>query len=114
MCAVRDAAVVAPKERQEILREIALVLLGQRAHDAEVQRDVLAAVRRVDGDENVARVHVGVKEAVAKHLGEKDLDAGARQPLDVDALLDAGALDWLIGVPSMRCMTMTSLLHQSQ
>ena len=46
----------------------------------------------VDGDEDVARVHVGVEEAVAEHLREEDLDAGARQPLDVDAGL-AQAVD---------------------
>ncbi len=41
----RDAVVVAAEEREEVLREVALVLLGQRAHDAEVERDVLAVVR---------------------------------------------------------------------
>ena len=33
----------------------------------------------VDRDEDVARVHVGVEEAVAEHLREEDLDAGARE-----------------------------------
>ena len=32
-------------------------------------------------------MHVGVEEAVAEHLREEDLDAGAREPRDVDALL---------------------------
>jgi hypothetical protein len=35
--------------------------------------------------QDVARVHVGVEEAVAEHLGEEDLDAGARERLQVDA-----------------------------
>ena len=39
------------------------------------------------GDQDVARVHVGVEEAVAKHLREENLHARARQLLDVDALL---------------------------
>ena len=39
-----DAPVVAAEEREEVLREIALVALRQRAHDAEVERDVLAEV----------------------------------------------------------------------
>jgi hypothetical protein len=49
-----DATVVAAEEREEVLREVALVLVGQRAHDAEVERDVLPEVRRVDRDEDVA------------------------------------------------------------
>ena len=32
-------------------------------------------------------MHVGVEEAVAEHLREEDLDAGARELRDVDALL---------------------------
>ena len=32
-------------------------------------------------------MHVGVEKAVAEHLGEEDLDAGARERRDVDALL---------------------------
>ena len=85
----RDAVVVAAEEREEVLREIALVALRQRAHDAEVDRDVLAVVGAVDRDEDVARVHVGVEIAVAEHLREEHLDAGAREPLQVDAGLDA-------------------------
>ena len=57
----------------------------ERPDDAEVDRDVLAVVRRIRRDEDVARVHVGVEEAVAEHLREEDLDAGARQALQVDA-----------------------------
>ena len=83
---LRDAAVVAAEEGEEVLREVVLVDLGERAHDAEVERDVASVV----GDEDVARVHVGVEEAVAEHLREEDLDAGARERRDVDALLSAG------------------------
>ena len=36
-------------------------------------------------DEDVAGVHVGVKEVVAEHLREEDLDAVLREPLDVRA-----------------------------
>ena len=38
-----------------------------------------------DVDEDVAGVHVGVKEVVAEHLREEDLDAVLREPLDVRA-----------------------------
>jgi len=44
---LRDAAVVAVEEGEEVLREVALVHLRERAHDAEVERHVLALV----GDE---------------------------------------------------------------
>ena len=79
----RDALVVAPQEAEEVLREIVLVELRERSHDPEIERDV-AALRR---DEDVPGMHVGVEEAVAEHLHEKNLDAGARELLDVDALL---------------------------
>ncbi len=80
-----DALVIALEEGQEILRQIVLVDIGQGADDAEVQRDVAAAVRPFGGDENVAGMHVGVEEAVAEHLGEKYFDAGAGQARDVHA-----------------------------
>ena len=73
------ALVVAPEKGEEILRQVVLVDVGQRAHDAEIERDVLAARLGVDGNEDIARVHVGVEKTVAEHLGEEDLDAGARQ-----------------------------------
>ena len=84
----RHAVVVAAEEGEEVLREVALVALGEHAHDAEVDGDVLAVVRAVDGDEDVARVHVGVEVRVAEHLREEELDAGARELLQVDAGLD--------------------------
>ncbi len=40
----------------------------------------------IGGDEDVARVHVGMEKAVAEHLREEDLDAGAGEPRNVDAL----------------------------
>src|SRR5207302_9114088 len=73
------------EEREKILRKITLVALRQRTHDAEVERDVLAVVSGIDRDENIARMHVGVKEAVPKHLRKEDLDAGPGQALEVDA-----------------------------
>src|SRR5438552_5899664 len=84
----RDPVIVTAKEREKVLREIALVRVRQRSHDAEVERDVFALVRRVGRDEDVSRMHVGVEEAVAKNLGEENLDTGARELLNVDALHD--------------------------
>ena len=40
------ALVVAPEEGEEVLRQVLLVELGQRADDAEVERDVAAEGRR--------------------------------------------------------------------
>ncbi len=74
MCSFGDALVVAAEEGEEVLRQVILVGVGQRADDAEIERDV--AAESPGGDEDVARVHVGVEEAVAEHLGEEDFDAG--------------------------------------
>ena len=78
------AFVVAAKEGQEVLRQVFLVPVGQRADDAEIQRDVAAETARIQADHDVARVHVGMEEAVAKDLGEEDGDAVTRQLGDVD------------------------------
>ena len=80
---LRDAPVVAAEEGEEVLREVVLVDLGERAHDAEVERDVAPVV---GATKMLPGMHVGVEEAVAEHLGEEDLDAGARELRDVDAL----------------------------
>ena len=40
-----DALVVAPEEGDEVLRQVVLVAVGQRADDAEIQRDVAAEGR---------------------------------------------------------------------
>ena len=78
----RYTPVIAPKERQKVLRQIILVDGRQRAHDAEIERDVLTRGR----NENVAGMHVGVEKAVAEYLGKKYFHAGAREPGDINAL----------------------------
>ena len=75
------AMVVAAEEREEVLREIALVALGQRAHDAEVHRDVLAEIGGIGRNEDVSGMHVRVEIAVAKNLRKKKLDPGAGESL---------------------------------
>ena len=86
---VGHPAVVAVEEGEQVLRQITLVDGAERAHNAEVDRAVLAAWR----DEDVARMHVGVEEAVAKRLSEKYLDSVVREFFAVDAgrvnLIDA-------------------------
>ena len=73
--------IVAIEKREEIFREIALVLLAQRAHDPEIHRAVLALGR----DEDITRMHVGVEKPVAERLREENLHTVVRQPPHVDA-----------------------------
>ena len=77
-----DAAVVMLEEGQQVLRQVALILVGQGADDAEVHGDVAAAGL----DEDVAGVHVGMKEVVAEDLGEEDLHPTLAQQLHADPL----------------------------
>ena len=105
-CKLRDAPVVAVEEREEVLGEIVLVALVERADDAEVDGGVLRLLRVGDVDEDVAGVHVGMKEIVAKHLREEDLDAVLREPLDVGAR-GAQRLHVVDGMPTMRSIAIT-------
>src|SRR5690606_24487696 len=61
-------------------------LRRQAADDAEVDSDVLRFLRLMAGDEDIARVHVRVEEAVTEHLGEEYFDAALGQLLHVRAL----------------------------
>ena len=74
--------VVAAEEGKEVLGKIILVAVGQRADDAEIERDITA----VCGDKNVAGVHVGVEKTIAEYLGKKDFNAGGREFGEVDAI----------------------------
>ena len=111
---LRDAPVVAVEHREEILRQVVLVARIERADDAEIHRRVTRLLRIVDDHEDVARVHVGVEEVVAEHLGEEDVDAVLGQPRDVGARGAQRAPGPPIGTPWMRSITMTSLRQWSQ
>ena len=74
----RDALVVALEKGEEVLRQIVFVAVGERADNAEIERNIFAVVYFVGGDEDIARMHVGVEKAVAKNLSEKDFDTRAR------------------------------------
>ena len=80
-----DPVVVAVEEGEEILGQVVLVALVERAHDAEVDRAVLRVFRVLELHEDVARVHVGVEEVVPQHLREEDRHAVFREALDVGA-----------------------------
>ena len=55
-----DAAIVARDEAEQNFRKEAAFLQAEPAHDAEVDRDEAPAII----DEQIARMHVGVEEAV--------------------------------------------------
>jgi hypothetical protein len=75
----RHAAVIAPEESGEILGQVALIEFAQRTHDAEIDRREARGCHRIARHhEKIAGMHVGVKEMIAKNLGEEDLDARAR------------------------------------
>ena len=75
------ALVVAGDEAVEDFGEEAALLRPEPAHDAEVDRDELALVV----DEQIARMHVGVEEAVAQRVAQEGLDHRARQMRKVEA-----------------------------
>ena len=60
----RYALVIALEEGDKILRKIIFVGIGERAHDAEIQRDVAP----VSSHLYIARVHVGMEETFAEYL----------------------------------------------
>ena len=79
---LRRAAVIARDEAVEDFREEPPLLVAEPAHDAEVDGGE-AAVRI---DEQVARMHVGVKKAVAHGVAQERLDDGAAKLRQVVAL----------------------------
>ena len=96
------APVIAVEEGQEVFGQIALMILRELAHDAEIHGQVAGRRRVARIHENVAGVHVGMKKIVAERLLEKDLDAAFGQHLKVHAhaaqpvqLTDGNALDAL-------------------
>src|SRR5690554_6057769 len=66
-------AVIPAEEREQVAGQVALVVWRQGTHNAEIDGDVFRVGRVGDVDKNVARVHVGVEEAVPEHLGEENL-----------------------------------------
>ena len=76
-----NTSVVALEKGQKVLCQIILIDIIQCANNAEIECDIAAIM----GHQNIARMHVGVKEAVTEHLGEENLHAGTRQTIKVDA-----------------------------
>ena len=77
-----DAVVIAVEKGEEVDGEIAFVVVGQRADDAEIEGDVAV----VGGDQNVAGVHIGMEKAVAEDLCEEDFHAVIGKFVQIDAV----------------------------
>ena len=78
------AVVIAGDEAVQDFRQEQTFLGAEPTHDAEVHGDEL----RVVVDEQIAGMHVGMKEAVAQRVAEKGLDQRAREPRQVEAFRD--------------------------
>ena len=90
-----------------------LIARVERADDAEVHGDVLRLLGVRHVDEDVAGVHVGVKEVVAEHLREEDLDAVLGEPLDV-VCRRLQLVDFVDRMPKMRSIVSTFSRQKSQ
>ena len=77
-----SAVIVAGDEAVEDFGKKAPLLRPEPPHDAEVDRDQLAAIVH----EQVARMHVGVEEAVAQRVAQKSLNHRAGEVLEIEAL----------------------------
>jgi hypothetical protein len=79
----RHAAIVAVEKGQKIFGQVVLIARRQGADDAEVHGRIARIFRVVHLYEDIARMHVGMEEIVAKHLREEYLHAVLRKPADI-------------------------------
>ena len=79
---LRRAVIIARDEAEQNLGEEAPLLRPEPPHDAEVDGDQPAVVV----DEQIARMHVGVKKAVAQSVAQETLDHLAAERRQVEAL----------------------------
>ena len=78
-----DAAIVAGDEAQQDFGEEAPLLQAEPAHDAEIDRDQPAGIV----EEQIAGMHVGMKEAVAQRVAQEALDHLAAEIGQIDLRL---------------------------
>ncbi len=71
--------VIASEKRQEILRQIIFIKIVERADYPKIQCDVTTERGGVGGYQNISRVHIRMKETIAKNLREENRHAIARQ-----------------------------------
>ena len=82
----RHLAVVAVEEGEQIAGQVVLVAIGELADDGAIECDVARALGVGHIHEDVAGMHVGVKEVVDEHLVEEGLHPAPGQDFEIDAL----------------------------
>src|SRR5690242_7167681 len=78
----RHTLVVAPEKSEKVLRQVILVLVGERSHYAEIDRNITA----IASHEDIPRMHVGMEIPVAEYLSKEDFYPNAAKSRDIDAL----------------------------
>ena len=84
------APVVAIEHGEEVFRQVMLIARVQGSHDAEVDRRVLWVTRVRCQHEKCCPDHVGMKEVMPEHLGEKNTHAVFAIPGNVERRRRAG------------------------
>ena len=82
--------VVLLENGQQVTRKVIQVLFVDLANDCTVDCHVAGVLGFGAVDKNVAWVHIGMKEAVAKHLRKENLHTALGQQLDIDLLAFQG------------------------
>src|SRR3546814_15513002 len=76
---LRHTPVIALKKGQKILGQIVFVELRERTHNAEIESDIAPERLGRIGHLDVSGMHIGVDEAVGKHLGEENFNTRERK-----------------------------------
>ncbi len=82
-----NPTIITLEEGKQVTGQIILIFRRQAADDAAVDGNVFRAPRVDRADENIAGVHVGVEETVAKYLGEEDFHTALGQQFHVGTLV---------------------------
>jgi len=106
----RHTFVVALEESQEILRQIVLVTVGQRADDAEIERNVLAVMLPSVATKMLPGCMSAWKKPSRKTCVKK-ISTPARDRSERLMPAASSASVWLIGMPRMRSITITVVVH---
>ena len=75
--------IIPAEDTEKVAGQIVLVRVAKAADNGAVHRDVGGVGWVCSIDKNIARMHVRVKEAVAKHLGEENLYTAFTQYFEV-------------------------------
>ena len=77
-----DPAIVSLEKRHEIFHQITLIDGAQGPHDSEIHGDIASLGRY----EDIAGMHVRMKETVTENLGKEDPPPPLCERLEIDAL----------------------------